>query len=48
MQEAWEIQFQAIRELAARDLSPDELKKAAEPARKKAAAKNKQAALKKE
>jgi len=42
MQEAWEMQFLAIRDLAARDLTPAELKKAAEPARKKGAAKKKQ------
>jgi arylsulfatase len=40
MQEAWEQQDQAIRALAARDLTADDLKKAATPARKKAAGKN--------
>lgn len=40
MQEAWEQQYQAIRALAARDLTADDLKKAATPARKKAAGKN--------
>jgi hypothetical protein len=39
MQQAWEREYQTVRDLAARDLSPDERKKAAEPAKKKASAK---------
>lgn len=41
MKKAWEMQYQVIRELAAGDLKPEELKKAGEPAKKKAAAKKK-------
>jgi hypothetical protein len=41
MQQAWEREYQAVRELATRDLTPEELKKAAEPAKKKAVAKKK-------